>query len=172
MTPDDFFDASAHLDAQIQRVEAALEHVRPGSIDERILADRLVILNNRYRRLLADRVEDDPTHPLAPIMSEMAGEIRATIVTSPSGLPSRPAPQAPCTSAPRAREHRERRHVARSTSSADPGGDDPPGPWPARGLAVCPCCGNETAVRPRCKLCGGFGYVGREMRNRWKRGER
>jgi hypothetical protein len=75
-------------------------------------------------------------------------------------------------SAPRRRERQER-HVARATSGADSGDDDPaPSPWPARGLAVCPKCGDEAIVRAHCDLCYGLGYVARELRNRWKRGER
>jgi hypothetical protein len=43
---------------------------------------------------------------------------------------------------------------------------------PARGLAVCPLCCNDPAFRPRCWLCWSLGFVGRALRNRWKRGER
>ncbi len=38
------------------------------------------------------------------------------------------------------------------------------------GLAVCSLCGDEALVRPRCWLCRGLGFVGRECRNAYKRG--
>lgn len=70
------------------------------------------------------------------------------------------------------------RRVARATSSSDSG---EPGEPPlarlrralrrARGLAECPVCCNEATVRSRCWFCRGLGYVGREQRNRYKRGE-
>jgi len=65
--------------------------------------------------------------------------------------------------APRPRERREQRHVAQATSSADSG--DPP-------LAVCPVCSDIDWIRHLCSFCGGHGYVHRERRNRYKRGER
>jgi hypothetical protein len=61
---------------------------------------------------------------------------------------------------PRPRARREQRHVAEATSSSDPP------------LAVCPLCTGEQPYTVRCGLCGGTGRVGRETRNRWKRGER
>ena len=78
-----------------------------------------------------------------------------------------PPPPPPPASRPRPRERRARRTAARSASSS---GDDPPGL--PRGLAVCPLCGNEAIVRPRCPLCRQTGFVGRELRNAWKRGQR
>jgi len=53
--------------------------------------------------------------------------------------------------------------VAPATSSADSG--DPP-------LAVCPVCSDIDWIRHLCSFCGGHGYVHRERRNRYKRGER
>lgn len=41
----------------------------------------------------------------------------------------------------------------------------------ARGLAVCPLCGDEELVRPRCWFCGGLGFVGIARRNSYKRGD-
>jgi len=81
---------------------------------------------------------------------------------------------------PRPRGRRER-HVARATSSASSGDSsgepgEPPLARPSRAflraLAVCPLCGDEEIVRARCWLCGGLGYIARELRNRWKRGWR
>ncbi len=86
---------------------------------------------------------------------------------------ARPIPRA----MPRARARRVS-HVARATSSSDSGEDGDPepgnGPVPrlASGLAICPLCGDEPIVRPKCWLCSRLGFVSRERRNRYKRGER
>ena len=87
-------------------------------------------------------------------------------------------PRVPRRTGPRRRGSGRPRGVSRPSSRGGDSGDDGPGEpdadlaWAARGLASCPCCGNEAAVRPACRLCGGLGFVGRELRNRWKRGER
>lgn len=46
-----------------------------------------------------------------------------------------------------------------------------PAPHPP-GLAVCPVCTDLDIVRHLCRFCGGLGFVGREKRNAYKRGER
>jgi hypothetical protein len=68
----------------------------------------------------------------------------------------------------RARSRRQR-HVARATSSSDSGSDSE---LPPAGQAVCPVCSNLDAVRHLCRFCDGRGYVDRQRRNDYKRGER
>ena len=94
-----------------------------------------------------------------------------------------PNGNAPARTTPRPRGRRAR-HIARATSSSDSGdsssGESDPPPVArfrrafcrARGLAECPLCSDEPIVRARCPLCGGLGFVGRELRNRWKNGWR
>jgi hypothetical protein len=162
----------AAMDASIDR----LSYAPPGSVEQQVLMQRHTRLYNEWQELVAsrmDRVADTASdgHPMANVLRNVAAEARAArvavpIVKMPPGTIRTPGGGA------RSRERRQRRHVARSTSSADSGGDPPPPHWPAHGLAVCPLCANEAAVRWRCPLCRGLGYIGREHRNRWKRGER
>jgi hypothetical protein len=85
---------------------------------------------------------------------------------------ARPAPRRTNGRSGHPRAHATRSSAA-SGDSPDPGDPDPAEPaWPARGLAVCPVCGNDPLTRSRCRFCNALGFVGRARRNAYKLGVR
>jgi len=112
--------------------------------------------------LLRSKAAEDPRRCLRAVRA-----VRAALGRSGAGT-ARPTSRP---RSPRARARREQRHVAQATSSASSGEPHQPSRH-APGLAVCPLCTNEDLTRPGCPLCRGLGFVGRELRNRWKRGYR
>lgn len=168
-----------------QRLLAAL-HEGWGSMTEQ----EREALDNAHQAWL-DRKQDEADLRLAPLIESRqliadpasTRRIREVARRYRAGR-SAPTPIVFRRAMPRARARRER-HVARSTSSGDSGdsssGESDPPPLArlvrafrrsARGLAVCPVCCDEEIVRSRCPFCRGLGFVGREQRNRYKRGER
>lgn len=179
MEPREDFEAKdARLAAKGEEILARLPYATPGGLEQQILMQRLTRLHNKRRRLAASRMERvadtaSDGHPMADVLRSVAADARAACVAVPVvRMPPGIVRASKTVGETRSRERRQRRHVARSTSSADSGDDGPAPPWPPRGLAVCPLCTNEAAVRPLCPLCWGLGYVARELRNRWKRGLR
>ena len=139
----------AHAVECFQRLVALdVSGYRPEDVEATYDGGRLLI-RDAYRQLQAARRRAiHREHNVAPLPAAPLSCTRRRSVRANAGSAvTSPAPRRAATAATQTRTTRAR---------------------PSR----LPLCGDETAVRPRCPLCRGLGYVGRERRNRWKRGQR